>query len=153
MPETIRIPLRNRDGEVVAYTLVDETNVQLAAMRWSVDSSGYGQLNRVILGLKVGDGLESDHINGDRLDNRRANLRVLTPAQNRQNTVSAAGATTRHRGVTWDGAAGRWRAQVKIDGRNHYLGAFGSEDEAGSAAAAFRLKHMPFTNEDRTGAS
>ncbi len=41
-------------------------------------------LHREIAGLTPGDGLEVDHINNDRLDNRRSNLRVLTHAQNRQ---------------------------------------------------------------------
>lgn len=46
-------------------------------------------LHRLILGLTTGDGRLGDHINGDGLDNRRANLRVATPAQNAWNMRAA----------------------------------------------------------------
>ena len=48
-------------------------------------------LHREVLGLTPGDGLETDHRNGDRLDNRRSNLRVATRAQNAQNVPARSG--------------------------------------------------------------
>ncbi len=51
------------------------------------------------------------------------------------------GGSSRHRGVTCQG--GRWIAQAQVAGRNRYLGSFADEDEAASAAAAYRAQHLP----------
>lgn len=151
------IPLRNRAGEVVAEALVDDEDLSLVSQwRWRRTVGGYvsrgtrvaGQQRTILLHhqvLGIIDGREVDHINGDSLDCRRANLREITHAGNLQNRRGAnRGSRSRHRGVTWDKRTGRWLAQVMIDGRNHFLGRFDDEDEAGAAAAAFRAEHMPY---------
>lgn len=106
-------------------------------------------LHRDLCGLTPGDGLEVDHINGDRLDNRRANLRVVTRSENAQNL--AAKGTSPHRGVF--PRRGKWYAQVRANGRRHYLGTFDTELEAAAVVSAFRSEHMPFTNEQREPAA
>lgn len=78
------------------------------------------------------DGMVTDHINGDSLDNRRANLRIATSSQNRANSAGnhrGAGKTSRFKGVAWDAASGRWHA--KIHGRS--LGRYVLEEDAASA--------------------
>lgn len=104
------------------------------------------RLHRELLGLSESDTREVDHINRDRLDNRRCNLRVVTHAQNGQN-VPAQGGTSPHRGVSFCRQTGRWRAHVMIDGKQNQLGRFDTEQEAAIAAAAFRRKHMPFAED------
>jgi hypothetical protein len=86
-------------------------------------------LHRAVLGLPPGDLLRVDHINGDTLDNRRANLRVATTAQNAQNQGSRGG-SSRHRGVTWDKSRKKWMATATLDGRRRTIGRFGTEEEA-----------------------
>jgi hypothetical protein len=156
----LAIPLRGRDGRARAYTLVDMADYERATdRRWSLYPTGYAatrvrldgryyttQLARYLLGLTRGDGLEADHINGDKLDNRRANLRVCTAAENRQN-VPPAGGSSRHRGVSFN--RGYWMAQCRVDGKTKTLGRFDTEEEAARVAADARAEHMPFAVETR----
>lgn len=150
-----RIPLR-KGGEIVGYALVDDCDAYLAERRWRTNARGYAIrregsssqfMHRVIMGLERGNPLTVDHINRDKLDNRRANLRIVTLAQNQQNVASQRGSMSRYRGVSWDSERQRWIAAVWVDGHCHRLGRFADEDEAGAVAAAFRAEHMPFSSE------
>ena len=146
------VPLRGKDGSVQDFSIVDvESLDDVLALRWYRTYYGYAGsrfkgegllLHRVVLDLESGDGEQADHINGDCLDNRRANLRVVTAAQNRQNQRSTRG-TSRFRGVHLHGPTGRWIAQA---GGKH-LGYFAAEEEAARASADYRAEHMPFSKE------
>lgn len=78
------------------------------------------RLHRVVLGI---DG-EVDHINGDGLDNRKANLRPATRRQNICNTPGRARSTSPYKGVSWVKRAGKWRARIRVDGKYQQLGLF-----------------------------
>lgn len=152
----IRVPLRNRAGDVVAEALLDDADIGLARVPWYRLRGGYvvrtdvvdgrkhmRYLHRQVLGVASG---MVDHINGDRLDNRRANLRPSTAALNAQNR----GSNRRNpwgRGVCHRPARGTWEANVKLGGRVHYLGQHATPEAAASAAAAFRREHMPHSRE------
>jgi len=77
--------------------------------------------------------LHVDHKNGDTLDNRRANLRLVTPRQNHANQ-RAFGRSSRYRGVTRH--ADKWLARVTAGGRLYYLGRFVDEQDAARAVDA-----------------
>jgi hypothetical protein len=157
----IAIPLRRRDGAVRAYAKIDYEDAALAELRWSWgaqyarrtvrEDGGFRLyiLHRVILGLAHGDPREGDHINLDKLDNRRSNLRIVTGAQNRQNRPSSAGSSSRFRGVFWHKHKRRWVAMVWVGPKAHWLGAFHSEEEAAAVASRFRSIHMPYSAEDQ----
>jgi hypothetical protein len=153
-----QLPVR-RGGVVVAHALVDVVTDEMRACKWWLDQDGYVLasprrgvkfgLHRLVLGLEPGDGLEADHVNGDRLDNRRANLRVTTRAQNGQNVGVRTG---RFRGVSHDPSRGggkHWRVRIGLNGRNHHIGWYASEDEAGAVALAWIEKNMPYAVMDR----
>ena len=146
----IEVPVRYK-REVVAVAFLDPDQGTLASRRWTLTAQGYAVaggdlMHRAVAGLVKGDGLYVDHINRDKLDNRRENLRVGTQALNCQNLPSQRG-TSRYRGVSWDKAKGKWAACVMLDRRTRHLGRFDSEVEAAVAARRFRREHMPFAVE------
>ena len=96
-------------------------------------------LHREILGLKPGDPWV-DHLNGDRLDNRRENLRLATPSQNGLNRARPGRANRSGFIGVRKHSAGRWSAQVQVERKQHYLGLFDTPEEAAAAVAAFRVE-------------
>jgi hypothetical protein len=86
-----------------------------------------------------------DHINGERTDNRIANLRECTNAENQQNQrrPHKDGANP-HIGVCWHKYTRRWRAYIKLDGRNRDIGYFQRVDDAIAARRKAQLEHYPF---------
>ena len=91
--------------------------------------------------------LQIDHINGDRSDNRISNLRLATPTQNARNMRKRKGTTSIYKGVHWYERKGKWRAQIRANGKENHLGYFATELDAHLAycAAAARL-HGEFAN-------
>ena len=73
---------------------------------------------------------EVDHINGDGLDNRWANLRDVPHADNMRNLRKHTSNTSGHTGVSWHKNSQRWRARITINGKYRTLGYFRSIDEA-----------------------
>lgn len=98
-------------------------------------------VHRWVLGLQHGDRRIGDHINGNKLDNRRSNLRIVDASGSSQN-VSGRG-RSRFRGV-YPQRSGRWQARVKFQGETHYLGTYATEEEAAVVAEAKRHELMPF---------
>ena len=80
--------------------------------------------------LRPRKGYLVDHIDGNGLNNRRCNLRVCTPAQNRANARPCAG-SSRFVGVYRHGD--KWRAAIRYRGEYFYLGLFDDEVEAAQA--------------------
>ncbi|WP_090476058.1 HNH endonuclease [Nakamurella panacisegetis] len=72
-----------------------------------------------------------DHINHNRLDNRRSNLRVCTQRQNNQNIRPTRRNKSGYKGVC--AYKSRWRAYITPNKRQMSLGCFGSKDEAARA--------------------
>ena len=77
-----------------------------------------------------------DHINGVRHDNRRSNLRIVTPQENSHNYPSA-------KGYYWNKRDRTYQAQIKIDKKLIYLGLYNTEDEARAAYLAAKKIYHP----------
>lgn len=71
-------------------------------------------------------GLYPDHIDGDGLNNIRANLRVVTHRMNLQNIVNGK-KTSVYPGVSLSASSGKWRAHIRVNGVQKDLGSFTSE--------------------------
>lgn len=94
------------------------------------DTRNVWLLHRDIMGNPKG--YVVDHINGDKLDNRKYNLRICTIAENVRNSESRSG-TSRYKGVHWDSSRNKWLASLKYQRENKFLGRFDSEEQAAIA--------------------
>lgn len=98
------------------------------------DSMNDGSFHRILMADQISQnkGLEIDHANGNTLDNRRCNLRLATPSQNSANrhvTLARSG----FRGVTFDKELGMWRASIRHNRKQIYLGSYLTAQEAALA--------------------
>jgi Rieske Fe-S protein len=90
-------------------------------------------------------GLVIDHIDGDGLNNRRANLRLAAHAENMRNQRLRSDSTSGHKGVNWDSTRGKWVARIWLSGKCRHLGCFTSVESASEAyAAAIHESHGAF---------
>jgi hypothetical protein len=88
--------------------------------------------------LDVPAGKVVDHINHNGLDNRRANLRIVTRAQNTWHNRKCTGDfTSKYKGVSWAKIHSRWLAKIGYKGRKIFIGLF---DDEVSAAKAYDAK-------------
>lgn len=82
-----------------------------------------------------------DHINGNRLDNRRVNLRLVTVQQNNFNRRSNFSyCSSKYKGVFWIEEKQLWRSSIKLDGKSTNLGYFQIEEDAAIAYNFYATK-------------
>lgn len=122
--------------QVYNWRLLAGHNGRLYAVAHGGHVTGIVYMHRLVLGTPKG--LETDHINGNGLDNRRANLRIASASQNRANMgkprrPDGSVHTSRFKGVSWDRSRGKWQAQIRVEGRCRNLGRF--DDEVSAAKA------------------
>ena len=146
MPDTILIPL-----SVGRYALIDQEDYEKVSQKiWYYKQSrntGYAVwrgcvgdriitiwMHRYILGLTDSESTEIDHKNLNGLDNRKDNLRVASPMQNRGNTNKRRdNKWSGYKGVTRNSLRGKttgWIAQITRRGKHVYLGSFRTPEQA-----------------------
>lgn len=122
-----QIPLTNSD----LVALVDDADYEwLSQFTWR-PRNGYAarsyrqdgkivtvSMHRVICGFP--DGLEVDHVNFNKLDNRRANLRICTRQQNARHLYRQRNNTSGYMGVRWLKLRKRWCATIRHDGKSYH---------------------------------
>ena len=125
-------------------TLVDDDDFALvSAYPWHITSSGYVAGKVIIDGaqklvylhrflLNAPPGQVVDHINGDRLDNRQDNLRLVTRAQNQWNRKVQRNRSG-YKGVSWHRRKRKFYARIQANGQRYNLGYFDTAEEAAQA--------------------
>lgn len=86
-------------------------------------------MHRIIIGAP--EDIQTDHANHNGLDNRKANLRLATNAQNQFNSRPQVGTLSLYKGVTKKGRS--WSAGITRGGEHYRLGSYGSEEDAARA--------------------
>lgn len=120
---------------------------------WYVDEkTGYwcgtgGVVRRVpmhefIMG-KAPKGFQWDHIDLNKNNNSRSNLRLATISQQHANVAKYRGKySSQYKGVYWFSERGKWRARIKVMGRFISLGVFDSEEDAALAYDKAAKEHF-----------
>lgn len=124
------------------FAIIDQSDYQLVSKyKWYAHKSPRAtsfyahnkgkkliQMHRLIMGI-TDRRILIDHKDHDGLNNRRSNLRIVTLAQNAQNSRVSKNTSSKYRGVWWNKEKNKWSVQVN---RKH-VGHFKTEDEAGLA--------------------
>lgn len=117
--------------------------------KWHVNNYGYVisninkkdiRLHRYVMNYSGHDFI--DHINGNRLDNRKINLRIATPQQNSRNTSSRKNSTSQYIGVNFDKSRNKFLARISINNTCINLGRFDNEIDAAKARDKASKEHF-----------
>lgn len=139
-----QIPLSGKHGRGL-YALIDDEDYALfSQVSWALNNFGYAIHHTTVKGksksylmhraiMKAPKGIQVDHINGNKLDNRKSNLRFCNQSQNRQNSLKQFGKYSRFKGVrftpTWPKAP--WHVRIKGNlEKEAYIGQFENEIHA-----------------------
>ena len=112
---------------------------------WKYNSDGYVagyhrqyhkmvKLHRLVLDIRDSS-IEVDHIvhpprTEHKIDNRKANLRVVNHSQNCMNTAMYKNNSSGYRGVSWHSRFKKWLARIQVNGKNIHLGYFSDKKDA-----------------------
>jgi len=129
------------------FVLVDNSDFEwLSQWKWSLDKDGYvirsfyarndnnepitkhWSMHRLI--NNTPDGLDTDHINRNKLDNRRSNLRSVTNQQNQFNLPLSKINKSGYKGVFWVEDRKKWQARIGFNNKSYNLGRYSSLEDA-----------------------
>ncbi len=128
------------------FALVDDDDFErLSEFTWHTTPDGYAarmssklngpreviRMHREIIGDKPG--MLVDHIDGDKLDNRRSNLRFATAAQNSWNTGIRRKNKWGLKGVAYHKKMKQFYSRIRHNGINEFIGYFPTAEEAHAA--------------------
>lgn len=136
----------------------DEDYEWLNEWKWFYDSYGYarrGQYNKKTKNIKsirmhrtiidAKDGELVDHINRDRLDNRKSNLRICDWSLNSRNRKISKNNTSGYRGVYFDDSSRvikKWKVIIRLNNKRIYIGRFKTKTEAAKAYNDAAVKYF-----------
>jgi len=95
-------------------------------------------MHRALLKLKGKQ--EGDHENWNTLDNRRFNIRRATHSQNKAHTPKRSDNKSGYIGVIWSNEKNKWRANIRVKGKQRHLGYFNKLTEAAAVRDQAAMK-------------
>ncbi|MGL5766294.1 MAG: HNH endonuclease [Sarcina sp.] len=126
--------IHTKKGEVI---LVDNDDFKIVSKYcWYISTKGYVYsrknkqhiaMHRILMSPGI---LQVDHINRNKSDNRKCNLRLLTNQQNQYNTKVPVNNKSGIKGIYYNKTCDKWCAQVTINGKTKSLGLFENKEEA-----------------------
>ena len=146
---------------VFTWRVANGRRVQVGTDAGYIDHQGYRRI-RIDYALYRGHRLawlhvhgewpvdQIDHVNGARDDNRIANLRECTCAENQQNRSVHVVNTSGYPGVSRHKQSGKWVAHISLHSRRKYLGIFTSPEAAAEAYRIAKAKYHTFNPETRS---
>lgn len=149
--------IKIHDYEVI---IDDEDYERVSAIEWKPSFNGYFISHSTVNGKQVCTHLhrfiigntsvkDTDHINQNKLDNRKANLRICSRSENSYNRPKPYAASSKYKGVYWCRAVGKWAANINHRYRTIGLLYSKREDECGYAynhAAKLLAKEFAYAN-------
>ncbi|TFB85819.1 hypothetical protein E3O44_12520 [Cryobacterium algoricola] len=138
----LKIPLGGR--AMGTFGLADVIHLEsIAGHKWHVDTGGYVIRNAIPRGRSVylhdvvvgeKNGLVVDHIDGNKLDNRCANLRLVPRGKNNINRAKISRSKpSQYKGVFWAKANNKWLVKIGHDHQYTHIGYFDNEVDAAMA--------------------
>ncbi len=138
-------------------TIVDDEDFQyFEQFKWHYTTYGYaknnklGLLHRIILDVNFNQ--DVDHKNGNKLDNRKCNLRICNKSQNGMNRNITKKSTSGYKGVYWKKDRNKWRAQIQVNKKSIFIGYFENKEDAAKAYNEAAVKyHKEFAKLNKIG--
>ncbi len=137
------IVLYNNKSEEVARAKIDKEDLKNAKKhKWHLDFYGYVisqinnkaiRLHQLVIGKKSSN--QIDHINHNKFDNRKQNLRHCTTSQNCMNRKNV-------KGYCWNKENKKWQVQICINYKNIHIGCFKNKQDAITARRQAELKYF-----------
>lgn len=125
------------------YALIDNEDYErINKYKWQCSNGGYAVRNiwkpkrstiwmhRFV--LNTISKKEVDHINSNKLDNQKKNLRLVTHHQNNMNVTKRSNCSSIYKGVSFKKSTGRWYAYIKFNTKRISLGYYDNEVDAAS---------------------
>ena len=129
------VVLRDNQGLEAGRAVIDSEDVaKIKGYKWHFSNTGYAATGNHILMHRLINGTPkgvlTDHINRDKLDNRKANLRNSDSFDNVFNRGVVATSKSRIRGVYYHKQAGKWTAEITHRKKRYRMGLFNTQEEA-----------------------
>lgn len=103
----------------------------------------------LLMGVDIPDGMQVDHINGNKKDNRWSNLRLVSARDNNKNMPLRCDNTSGHVGVSWHKVSKKYMAYIKLPHVRKYLGLFNNRRDAIIARKQAEIKYGYHENHGR----
>lgn len=144
-----RIHLRGKRGNGLVSIIDDDYFESISKTKWYLSTDGYAcnRLGKFMHNYihKRTVGMHTDHINGNKLDNRKKNLRTVTPSQNAVNSKIQKNNKSGYKGVSWkkrkNRKSGIWSSYIRVNGKYIFIGEFHKKTDAINAFRTSALKY------------